>query len=308
MNWNLLRPVLMEGEPGAGGAGADPGTPPADSGTPPADSGVPFYSSLPEDWRAQALGAAGFEKDSEDFAKRLGQLDRVPDIGTLTKNYLEAQDRIRKGEMSTGLPENPTDEQLAEWRQAHGVPESADAYELQLDEGLVLGEDDTRIMNDVFKAAHGHHIPAAAMSEMTNAFLKSREAEVQALVNQDGIDEQTATRQIKESWGGDYQTNINMIDNLVGQLPESIREAFSGARMADGRLMFNSPEVMVAMADWARKLNPAATVVPNANNPVQTINDEIKALEAKMGTDEWYKDKDAQQRYQELLDAQKAMG
>jgi hypothetical protein len=250
----------------------------------------------------------GIDETTPDFDKRLKQLDRVSDFPTLAKNYFEAQDRIRKGEISSGLPENATDTQVAEWREANGVPQTADAYELQLEEGLVLGEDDTRIMVDVFNAAHAFNIPAAAMSEMTNAMLKSRQVEAEAIVSQDGIDAQTTTRQIKEAWGGDYQTNINIITNLTEQLPESVRDAFRGARMADGRLMFNSPEVMVAMADWARKLNPSATVVPNANNPVQSINDEIKTLEARMGDDDWHRDKEAQKRYTDLIDARAAMG
>ena len=57
------------------------------------------------------------------------------------------------------------------------------------------------------------------------------------------------------------------------------------------------------MADWARKLNPAATVVPNNANPMQAIESEIAGLEDKMGTDEWFKDEAAQQRYRDLISA-----
>ena len=67
--------------------------------------------------------------------------------------------------------------------------------------------------------------------------------------------------------------------------------------------MFNSPEVLAWFNDVARKVNPAGTVVPNANNPVQAIDDEIKALESKMGMPEWYKDTQSQERYRELVNA-----
>jgi hypothetical protein len=113
--------------------------------------------------------------------------------------------------------------------------------------------------------------------------------------------------QLKEAWGGDFTTNNNMVQGLVNQLPESIKDAFKNARLPDGKAIFNSPEIMVAMADWARKINPSATVVPNSANPMQTINDEIKALEGQMGTPEWYKDKDAQKRYQDLITAKEGM-
>jgi hypothetical protein len=294
---------------------SDPNNPPADppndppADPPPADptgNVIPFYQNLPEDWRTQAVDA--LELEGEDKEKRLNQLNRVTDFKSLTKNYFEAQDKIRAGNVSTGLPENPSAEELAEYREANGIPEAPDKYELALEEGLVLGEDDNRILEGVFEVAHGLNIPAEAMSQLTTAMLKGREAEHQAIEQQDGIDKQTATRQLRESWGNDYATNINVVQGFVNTLPESVREDFMSARLANGQALFNSPEVAVWMADAARKLNPAATVVPNSNNPAQAVDDEIKALEDRMGTPEWYKDTAAQERYRSLVDAKSNMG
>ena len=126
-------------------------------------------------------------------------------------------------------------------------------------------------------------------------------------LNQDGIDTQTTQRQLKDAWGSDFQTNLNMMKGLANQLPESVREDFLNARLANGQALFNSPEFAIFMADIARKLNPAGTVVPNSNNPTQAISDEIKTLEAKMGTDEWFKDIDSQNRLQSLYTAAEGM-
>ena len=279
-----------------------PNTPPVD--TPP-DTPVNAFATPSETWRSDLVSLAGFE--GEEAEKRSGQLERVMDMGALTKNYFEAQDRIRKGELSNGLPENPSDEQLSAWREANGVPEAADKYELSLEEGLVLGEDDSRIMEGVFKVAHEENISTSAMSQLTNAMLAGREAEAEAMQAQDGMDTQTTTRQLKEAWGADYQTNLNMVQGLTAQLPETIRAEFEGARMADGKAMFNSPEVMTFFADMARKLNPAGTVVPGSNNPTQAITDEIAKLEARMGDTDWHKDTTAQNRIQELYKARDAM-
>ena len=217
------------------------------------------------------------------------------------------QDLVRNGELSNGLPENPTEEQLADYREANGVPESPDKYELSLDEGLVLGDEDNRILEGVYKVAHESNIPAATLSSMTNAMLAGREAEAEAIQTQDGVDSQTTSRQLKDAWKGDYQTNLNMVQGLTAQLPESIRTEFEGARMADGKAMFNSPEVMVFFADMARKLNPAGTVVPNSANPTQAISDEIAKLEGRMGDDGWHKDTAAQARIQQLYKARDDM-
>jgi len=60
---------------------------------------------------------------------------------------------------------------------------------------------------------------------------------------------------------------------------------------------------MTQIVENARRLNPAGTVVPNSNNPTQAISDEIKKIEALMGTDEYDKDPDMQQRLRDLYDA-----
>lgn len=307
----LLGRGYMEGDPeptGGGGGGGDPApTPAVPSGDPtPTPEAGTYFQSMPDDWRNQAVASMGLEP-GDDFDKRMGQLERVSDFGSMTKNYFESQDRIRKGEISSGLPENPSDDQMASWREANGVPAEAGAYELSLSDGLVLSEADGRIMEGVYGAAHAGNVSTETMSAITDAMLKGRQAESDAQTNQDGMDTQTTERQLKDAWGGDYEANINMVKGLVNQLPETVKEAFASARMGDGKAMFNSPEIMMAMSDWARKINPAATVVPGSNNPMQSINDEITALEARMSNPEWFKDQPAQDRYQKLITAREGM-
>lgn len=77
--------------------------------------------------------------------------------------------------------------------------------------------------------------------------------------------------------------------------------------MADGKGMLNSPEVMVFLADLARKVNPGGTVVPNSDNPIQSIKDEIATLEARMSEDDWHKDTDANNRLEALYEAEEQM-
>jgi len=312
--------VYMHAEPTDGGAPADPAPQdpapqdPAPTDTQPANPvdtqpteqpPVSFLQSLPQDWRTELVSAAF--QDEEGKKRAQSMLDRVPDMRTLAKNYVEAQEKIRKGEISNGLPENPTEEQIAAYREAHGIPKSPEDYKIEPGNGLTMGEDDQRIMQQVAAVAHKHNIPESALNDMTSAMLQAREAEYEAIQNQDGLDTQQAERQLKEVWGADHTRNLNAVLGMVRTLPDSVREDFENARLANGRALFNSPEFMTWLADMAYKANPAATVVPGSNNPVQSINDEIKALEKRMGTPEWYKDEDAQKRYQDLIDARERM-
>jgi hypothetical protein len=268
---------------------------------------VNHFQSMPDDWRTQAVKTMGIEEGSPDFDKRVKQLERVSDFSVFGKNYFESMDKIRSGMVESGLPENPSDEQLAEYREANGIPTEPGGYELNLDEGLVLGEEDERIMKGVYDVAYANNVPSESVNAMTNALLQGRQQEMDARISQDGVDKQTSDRQLKDAWGGDFETNLNSVKGLINSLPASIKEGFMDARTPDGRAIFNSPELMVAFAEWQRKIDPSATVVPNVSNPIQSMNDEIKSLEDRMGDEDWHKDLDSQKRYQDLVNARDSM-
>ena len=288
-----LKYRFMEGEPGAaGGAPAPAGGTPAPAG----DSN--FFAAMPDDWRTQLAG---------DDSKRLTQLERVSDMPTFVNNYFSAQDRIRKGELSTGLPDNPSDEQLTEWREANGVPSSPADYKVELSDGLVMGDEDLRILDKVLVVAHANNVSNSVMSQLASAMLEGREVEAQQMSLVDDEHKNVGTQQLKQLWGNDYAKNLNTVMNWMGQLPETIRDDVLNSRMGNGMMMTNSPEFLIWAATQAFDINPSATVVPNSNNPMQSINTEIEELEARMGTDEWYKDRAAQERYQELINAKDKM-
>ena len=235
-------------------------------------------------------------------------LKRITDFDKFTESYFNAQDKIRAGEISNGLPDNPTDEQLAAYREANNVPSTPKEYALALEGGLVLGEIDERIMSGVYDIAHKHNVSNDVISDLTNAMLKGREFESQAMVKQDGLDMQQSTSMLRDTWGQDYETNIGLVQGVLSGLPESVRDGFANARLSDGTAVFNSPEMMNFFAEAARAINPAATVVPAGNgNPVQAINGRIADLEAKMSTPEWFKDASSQKELLNLYTARDKM-
>jgi hypothetical protein len=282
------------------------GTPPAATppeGTPPAPVANRF-ADMTEGWQNDLLSHAGFEGD--DLVKRQGQMARVSDMKTFATNYFSAQDKIRSGQMSTGLPADATPEQLTEWRAANDVPAEAAGYDVVLDEGLVLGDIDKAILEPVYLAGHAGNVSKKVMGSMVNEFLRGRELEQQAVDQQDGIHTQQTQVALRTAWGADYQRNMNVVQGFINGLPETVRADFQSARLGDGRALFNSPEIMVYFADKQMQINPLATVMPGSDNPVQATADRIKTLEAQMRKDSvaWHKDKDAQNELMRLYSAQ----
>lgn len=290
--------VAPESTPAAAPA-STPASAPAAAAPGSTGDAPPAEVQFPDDWRQKLAGGD---------AKRLKQLERITDIGKFAESYFNAQDKIRSGETSRGLPDNPTEEQVKAYREANNIPEKAQDYSLSLDEGLVLGEEDKRIMAGVFEVAHAANVPTEVLSQLTNAMMAGRDQEEHARQQQDGLDMQTADRQMRDAWGPDYEMNKGMVRNLLNGLPEAIRNDFASARLANGQAVFNSPEMLNFFADAARAINPAATVVPaGTGNPIQAIATRIAELEGRMGTKEWFQDKSAQKEYMDLINARTRM-
>jgi len=249
------------------------------------------------DWRVQL--------EDQDLIKTAERYNTPKDA---IKALREAQQKIRSGQLERGLPTDATDEQVAEYRAAHGIPDSPDKYELSLEEGLVLGEEDSRIMQEVFKVAHGEHLPAETLSKMTNAMLHARAVEAERIETRDRLQTQEAQRVLKEQWRGDFDVNLNLVQGFVNGLPAEIKELVRDARLPDGTALFNRPEVLDYFAQAQRQINPGATVVGiGGSAALPTIEQEIKTLEARMTDEDWHSDKEANDRLLKLYEAREGI-
>tara|TARA_R110000850_G_scaffold269167_2_gene401016 strand:- start:11742 stop:12674 length:933 start_codon:yes stop_codon:yes gene_type:complete len=253
---------------------------------------------MPNDWRNQMAG--------ED-EKTLKLLERYKTPGDAANALREAQQKIREG-VADKLPENATDEQLAVYREQNGIPADASGYEITLSDGLVIGADDKPMVDTVLAAMHGANAPPESVNAAVNAYYTMQEQAYNDREVKDNADQSSTVAALKESWGNDYQANQNAVASLLNTVPEAVREELQSARMPNGDAIFNSPEVMEWMASVSRKTNPAATVMPNSNNPIKGMNDEIQHIEKLMKTNnaEYWGDSKMQDRYRELLGAQEA--
>ncbi len=261
---------------------------------PPAET---WANTAPDDWRAQLAG---------DDEARLNQLTRMSSVGQLVDNYFEAQDKIRSGQIeAASVPtEDSSEDEWAAFRETNNIPTTAEEYKVELGEGLVIGDDDQEVLNQVYPVAHALNLPTEAVSQLANALLEGQAQQFHKLEIQQESYRKEADSLVRDAWKGDYEVNKNLIGaTILGSLPESVRDEFAHATLADGRKVFNSPEMLIAMAEWARVQNPSAVVVPNNANPMQAMETEIAEIEKRIGDDTWYKDTGAQKRYQDLITA-----
>lgn len=276
--------------------GADPNPNPNPN---PADPPKSWYDA--NTWRKEMAGG------DEKIAKRL---ERFADPNKVLQSYLAAEQKITSGEYKRAAkPQNATPEQLSQWRAESGIPEKPEGYEIKIDEKLFMDADaDKEFIDNFYKGAHEDEIPKPYVEKILNRLFADRKAQADAMAVQDKEDATESEEALRVHWGNDYLPNMNIMSGMLDGLPQGIKDQLLSARMADGTMLKSNQDMVKALVQLAREINPAATVVPNAGgaNTMQSISEEIASIEKFMRTnrDEYYKDTAKQARYDQLLAAQ----
>lgn len=291
-NEPAAEPANEPAEPAKGnlldGEGGEPSEPAAD----PQD--------WPDDWRTKLAGG------DEKTLKKLERFNSVNDVVKWAQNL---EKKMSSGEFKQALDDDATEEEVKQWREQNGIPESPDGYDLDVD-GLVVGDDDKPYLDEFLKEAHESNMPNEMVQKVVAWHYQNIEQQKEAMAEADADFQAEAQQALREEWGGEYKQNINQIKNLLSTAPEGIEERLLGGRTADGKVVGNDPETLKWLSGLARQINPVATVVPGAGaNQASAVQDEISQIETTMRTepDKYWKDPKMQARLQELYSAQERL-
>ena len=263
----------------------------------------------PENWRDQyvekQVGKDGKPLADADKTKLLKRLARYTSPQAALDALISAQDKIASGKLASKLPENPTEEELKQWRKDNNVPEDSKSYNLTLGEGLVVGEDDKAIVEGFLEHAHKSNMPQNHVTDVLNWYYSNEDKIIAQRHEADATYLQESTDELRNEWGTEFRSNVNLISNFFADAPEGLYEQIRTARAADGTPLGSMPNLMRFFAGKARELNPAGALVPGTGTKqMDSLIDEIETLEKRMGSDEnWHKDTRAHERYQALIAA-----
>lgn len=270
---------------------AEPSTPAA---TPAAE---PAAAKVDEtDWRVKL--ANGDDKELKRLARFASEAD-------VWKAYRELEKKKSSGELKTPFPKDGTPEEITLWRKENGIPEAPDKYDLTLDNGLVIGEEDKPLIDKFISAMHGANATNEQLKAALNAYYSITAEQQQAMEAADVDFQDSALAELQAEWGGEYKRNINVLNNFISGAPDTVKEMINSARY-DGKVIGDHPDFVKWMTSLAFDINPAATVMPGSiNNPSSAIADEIASIEGliKSRDDAYWKSPEKQQRYQQLIDA-----
>lgn len=295
-------PIAQDGAPKVSDANPDP----KDAGSianDADDDGPKAPQDWPDDWRQKLAG------DDKKVLERLGRLSSPAD---LLKAYREAEKKISEGLKPKARPdEKATEEEWAAYRKEVGIPETVEKFveEIKLPDGRQIGDADKPLIEAFAERAHKIGVAPADMANLIDEYYAIEEERANLTAEKDAEHRAAVQNELRQEWGGDYKANINAMRPYFEAVNPELFENLMGGRLADGTKVGDHPDVIRFFVAKALAENPAATIVPAGADQMQSINDEIKALETRMRDDRanWFKDTAAQERYQKLLEAQEKL-
>jgi hypothetical protein len=255
-----------------------------------------FFSTRNADWREPIAG------EDKKFLSELQRYNAPVDLGN---SWREQRQTISAGQLSKPLGDEPSDEDLAAFREANGIPAEAAGYLENLPDGLIVGEDDKEYFEDLMGALHAKNAPPAIGHAIINWYNGFAEQQQDAQAEMDDTQSGESVDKLREDWGSDYRANINLVNGLIAStFGKDAADQILNGRYQDGRAFMNDPAVLKGFAEIARKMNPIMQIDAPGTSHESTMNDEIAELEKYMREKrhEYNKDEPAQARLRDLYE------
>lgn len=300
--------VIDAGTAAAVAAGANVPPPAVD---PPAAPNPPVAPPAVEaaDWRATALGELPADA-TDDVRKEHEAMTKVAakytSMKELIKGLRNANVKISSGSLKTALPKDANEAQIKEWREENGIPASPDKYDLKLDPGTVLSDEDKGLLQPILAAMHNVNAPPEAVSAGVKAYFDMREEEIVAQVAENERVAKESKIALTEEWGArDFDGNMGGIKAMLEAAGKDVTEAFMGASGLDGVKILAKASVVRWLAQHARETGYVGATLTYGTDGGASVAAELQAIEKRMADDPtgYYKDDAMQKRYTDLVTA-----
>lgn len=235
----------------------------------------------PDDWR---------EKFADGDEKLLKRLSRFQSPKNVLSAWRALEQRMSSGELKQELPQDASDEQVAEWRKANGIPENAEGYLDGLPDGLIIGDDDKPAIKSFAERMHAANVPPAVVHQALDWWHSERERTAEEQSKSDRLARESAEEELRAEWGTEFAANRNALRNYLAATPQvedgvTVGDMLAGARAADGTPLMNSAPVLKWLMATVSELNPVATVIPGGQGSIETVESRIDEIKKTMRDD-----------------------
>jgi hypothetical protein len=203
-------------------------------------------------------------------------IGRYRSLDAFGKAFMAQRQKLseRAPELPT-LGENPSDEEVAAYREAYGIPAEVDGYEVTFGEEFDHSEADQGIL-DGFKAAmHESNVPPGAAQAAINWYQNLVETDRQAKNEMaDTVGDESANA-LKAEWGREFDGNVAAVQNYLNQsLGEEQAEDLRSLRMEDGSFLMDNADVLRLLVQPAIDyVGPNSIIGGDVATAAKTLNE-----------------------------------
>ncbi|MEO1161546.1 MAG: hypothetical protein AAFW74_14040 [Pseudomonadota bacterium] len=250
----------------------------------------------PDDWRAQMANGD---------AKAARLLERYTSPDAVGKALMSAQHRIRSGEVKLRPGPEATEEQRAEWRLEHGIPETAKGYDVPilLDGKYEDLDEFGKASIDAFRGTfHELDMPPEHAEKIMSVANDVAVQQMERQAETDAMRQEDTEDSLRMDWGADYKKNIALNAQFMQDKLGDSWQSFVTARTPEGLRLADDPKFnkfinQMARAEGGTVLQTGETA---AGHNVQARIEEIRKI---MSTDySKYKREGLDVEYSKLLD------
>lgn len=257
--------LFAEGDEGAeGGSGGEEGAEGA------GDEGGAKPNGETDDWRS-AIEDESLRRVAERFTSPVDAVKAVADLRKRESN-------------SVRLPgKNASEEDIASYRKAIGVPESPDKYKFSMPEGHEPTEADAAFQKSVAETFHTLGVPAETAQGLVDWFNEYSTAVHQAQVDADKQFAEESEAQLKKEWpGAEFDRNKTFANQAALRLFGDELEDVRNIETKDGRFVLDHPAFVRILAQYGREMEEGTLGGAMSEAQIETLDGEIDDLQSKI--------------------------
>lgn len=244
-------------------------------------------------------------KGDEKIAK---YLDKFKNIEDLVKSSRELESKFHKTRAIPELAKDATPEQIKEYREAVGIPESWDKYNIELD-GVNIGEADKPIVDDFLKRAHERNLKPSEIKGALQTYFEVATQRNKEFIQNAERNTFEVEKSLRKEWAHNFDANKNMITNhLQKEFGEEDFNKITSATLSDGTMLINNPKLLNYFLNGAKSTGQSHTILPNASDPISLTGraKEIQKLQAE-NPQAYYNNPKIAEEYKMITEALKKM-
>lgn len=201
-----------------------------------------------EDWREAMSG-----KDEQ----LLGLVKRYASPENFARAFVEQRKRLSAGQYTAPLSEGATEQEIAAYHKANGIPEKPDGYGFAFPETLKPTEADNAVLTAFAEHMHAQHVPPGAAKAAFDFYTKraaegrAAREEFEAEANNESI------LDIRQEYGRDFKRNMKIAEDFLAKNFEGSEQGLDlvmNATLSNGVKVKNFAPFIKGLVQMARSV------------------------------------------------------